>query len=106
MARFFGSIQGARGEATRLGSASSGIAARAQGWNIGARVDCSVGRDGEDYCSVSLTTGSSGYGSDIYLGQASIGKDGSMQFSPSVELVRALGARRRAYVPAFIGKGN
>jgi len=38
MARFLGAVQGSRGEASRLGSNSSGIRAQAQGWDCGVTV--------------------------------------------------------------------
>lgn len=38
MAHFIGYVQGARGEASRLGSKSSGIDATGRGWNIGGSV--------------------------------------------------------------------
>lgn len=57
MAQFYGSIQGNRGEATRLGSRSSGMVATVNGWDVGARV---VIRhiDGEDVIYVYRTGGS------------------------------------------------
>lgn len=39
MSRFYGSLQGSRGEATRQGTRASGITGHIRGWNIGARVD-------------------------------------------------------------------
>jgi hypothetical protein len=39
VARFLASIQGGRGEATRLGTVGSGISAHARGWDLGVRVD-------------------------------------------------------------------
>ena len=38
MAHFRGSVQGTRGEASRLGSKISGLTARANGWNSGVTV--------------------------------------------------------------------
>lgn len=38
MSRFYGSLHGARGEATRQGTAASGIIAHPRGWDLGVRV--------------------------------------------------------------------
>ena len=38
MAHFYAEIQGSRGEATRLGTKSSGITAHVRGWDTGVRV--------------------------------------------------------------------
>lgn len=54
MARYQASIQGSRGEASRLGSPSSGITAMARGWEGGAKVVMWEGEDGEDYISISV----------------------------------------------------
>lgn len=59
MAQFIASIQGNRGESTRLGSKSSGISASASGWNIGARVRIDH-VDGKDVVRVFRTGGSHG----------------------------------------------
>jgi len=69
MARFRATIQGNRGEASRLGSAASGITATVNGWNIGARVEVQVGSTGVDEVRVYLTDGSSrAYGDGVCLG--------------------------------------
>lgn len=59
MSRFYASIQGARGEATRQGHANTGITGHIRGWNIGARVDMSVDEAGNDVVRVFKTGGSS-----------------------------------------------
>ena len=76
MAHFIGGIAENRGPASRLGSAKSGIDAYAQGWHIGAKIRVYVNSEGEDIVSVSLTTGSNGYGSDKCLGQFKRTEDG------------------------------
>ena len=38
MAQFYASIQGNRGEATRMGTKASGINGHIRGWNVGAEV--------------------------------------------------------------------
>ena len=62
MARFYGSMQGNRGEATRMGSANSGFSAHIRGWNVGCEVEMSVDDEGRDVCSVYRTEGSDGGG--------------------------------------------
>lgn len=47
MSHFYGDIKGCRGEATRCGSAESGIRGHIRGWHIGASVRC-FERDGKD----------------------------------------------------------
>ena len=60
MAQFRASMQGQRGEASRLGGKSSGISARVNGWRLGIDVD---GRYDEktdsDVFTVAITQGSS-----------------------------------------------
>lgn len=48
MAHFFGSLQGQRGEATRLGSKASGLQITAASWNGAIHVEL-FERDGKDY---------------------------------------------------------
>jgi hypothetical protein len=64
MARFYGSIQGDRGEATRLARSPSGLRASAQTWN-GSVVTTVYGKDGEDYVRIAVSGGSSAYGDHI-----------------------------------------
>ena len=54
MAHFQAEIQGNRGEASRLGTAKSGIYAFARGWDGGARIDMWEGEDGEDYITIAI----------------------------------------------------
>jgi hypothetical protein len=70
MAHFYASIQGNRGEATRLGSKASGITGHIRGWNVGARVDV-IHEDGKDVVRVFKTTGSSGRGSSELIAEFS-----------------------------------
>ena len=58
MARFFGSVKGSRGEATRLGHSS--MVASANGWHLGATVHIFEGQGGKDTVSITLGGGSSG----------------------------------------------
>jgi hypothetical protein len=64
MAQFLGSVQGQRGEATRLGSKSSGLTARVNGWHVGVRVEASH-EDGKDVFRIYRTGGSSGFASQL-----------------------------------------
>ena len=59
MARFYASIQGTSGEASRTGTARSGISGHIRGWNIGACVSMED-EDGKDVCIITITGGSSG----------------------------------------------
>ena len=62
MSHFYADIQGARGEATRTGTKSSGITAHARGWDIGGKVECYFDEcTGEDVVVFYLTKGSNGY---------------------------------------------
>ena len=61
MSRFYASIQGSRGEATRQGTIESGIVGHIRGWGIGAKVVCLVNADGQDEVRVYKTGGSNGH---------------------------------------------
>ena len=58
MARFRATIKGARGEASRLGTAKSGLLVYANGWNSGVCVDVGVNENGKDVFHVYQTGGS------------------------------------------------
>ena len=58
MAQFYASIQGNRGQATRMGTKNSGIQGHIRGWDVGVAVECSVDKDGHDVCYVYATQGS------------------------------------------------
>ena len=57
MARFRATIQGNRGEASRLGTVKSGMAVTINGWEGGVHVIASV-KDGEDVFAIYATSGS------------------------------------------------
>lgn len=59
MARFYGSMRGNRGEATRMGTPNSGISGHIRGWNVGGEVGM-IARGEQDTCVLTLTGGSSG----------------------------------------------
>jgi len=54
MSRFYGTVQGSRGEATRCGTPASGIATYTAGWS-GAVHAYVFDKDGRDWCRVELT---------------------------------------------------
>jgi len=60
MAHFYATIQGNRGEATRMGTPNSGIGGHIRGWNIGVRVVGRVDANGRDVFEVIQTGGSNG----------------------------------------------
>ena len=62
MSRFYGSMQGSRGEATRQGTPNSGIHGHIRGWNAGVKV-CVSDVDGVDVFTVYKTGGSNGHSS-------------------------------------------
>lgn len=69
MSQFYASIQGNRGMATRQGTIKSGLDGHVRGWHIGAQVFMSYNHEtGKDECTIRLTSGSSGFGSDRFLG--------------------------------------
>lgn len=57
MAQFRGTLSGSRGEASRLGSAKTGLVARVNGWDSGVRVEASV-ENGHDVFRIFITSGS------------------------------------------------
>ena len=68
MAQYRATIQGMRGEVSRLGTKSSGIHANVDAWDIGVYV--SIRYDialGTDVCTVYLTGGSNG-GNHTHIG--------------------------------------
>lgn len=59
MAQFYADIQGNRGEATRMGTKSSGISGHIRGWRVGARVVCEYNEQVDrDFVTVFKTGGS------------------------------------------------
>ncbi len=67
MARFRGTVQGGRTQASRLGHAKTGLEVNCNGWNGGVCIDAVA--DGDADCfQVSLTGGSNG-GKTTVLGE-------------------------------------
>ena len=61
MSRFYGSLQGNRGMATRCGTKDSGISAHVRGWDIGVYAEVRpCGKCGGDRVYASLSGGSHG----------------------------------------------
>ena len=82
MSRFYASIQGNRGEATRMGGKGSGITGHIRGWDVGIRVIGHVSylldEQDNDVFTVYLTFGSNGGGNDKIIGTftaADLGKE-------------------------------
>ena len=68
MSRYYGSLNGSRGEATRQGTAKSGLEGHIRGWDIGARVEMSRRPDGDDEVTIYLTGGSNRPSNVLNLG--------------------------------------
>lgn len=74
MSRFYASISGqAKTDATREGSAKSGINGHIRGWDLGIEV-CGYDENGVDCFDVYLTSGSNGHRPPIFLGTARRGE--------------------------------
>jgi len=79
MARFYADIQGNRGEATRMGTPTSGIEGHIRGWDSGAKVVCHVDDNGQDVVCVYATHGS-GYSGKAVTGLILRTVDGKIDF--------------------------
>ncbi len=79
MSRFYASIQGGRGEATRQGH--SGITGHVRGWQSGVQVDGRI-EDGEDAFDVYATSGSGYDGRRTFVGTVRV-IDGEPTFTPA-----------------------
>lgn len=87
MAQFRGTVQGGRGEAARLGHASSGLTTTCRGWQAGVDVYASADSEG-DYFGVYVNEGN-GYnaGRGFRLGSVVPSDDGPV-FIPTQKVVR------------------
>lgn len=81
MARFRGTVQGGRTEASRLGHKNTGLVTTTNGWNAGVRVSGYVGSDDADTFDIYMTAGSSG-GVLRHLGTVKL-VDGVPTFTPN-----------------------
>lgn len=87
MSRFYGDIHGNRGQATRCGTAASGMSGHLRGWNTGARVEV-IDIEGKDVVRVYRTSGSSGGKSEMLL--AEYGEDTPYLKSEDTKTISAL----------------
>ncbi len=71
MAQFKGSIQGSRGQASRLGSKVSGLVARVNGWDLGVEVRAIHLKEGGDAFIIVRTGGSNCRGRIEVIGDLS-----------------------------------
>ena len=83
MAQFRAVIKGQRGEASRLGSARTGILATVDGWNSGVMVEGAVyAGNGQDLFGIYVTGGSNRGQRMEYIGAVTV-KDGKAVFIPA-----------------------
>ena len=82
MARFYATMQGQAGPASRIGSPNSGISAHPRGWHVGVQVH---GRDeeGEDVFYLYATGGSSGAYGSTFIGTVRRDENGAPTFTPA-----------------------
>jgi hypothetical protein len=93
MARFYGTVQGERGEASRIGRKS--IKSEARGWNagvtvVGAPQSPPVGRVASDEFTVYLTHGSSNNETGFRLGELVQAPSGKRFFHLSDRAIEAI----------------
>lgn len=67
MARFRGTVQGQRGQASRLGGTKSGLQVNCHGWDGGVFVSGSVNEKGEDEFTIIGNGGSNGHRAGVHL---------------------------------------
>lgn len=86
MSRFYGSIQGGRGEATRQGHSASGIHGHIRGWRSGVRIigraETTDGGENYDVFDVFATSGSNGKHRDVWIGEVTTNDYGEPVFVP------------------------
>lgn len=69
MARFWGSLKGRKGEATRLGDSNSGLKAQINGWDLGIEVQVEA-EDDKDVFEIWITSGSRRQRAAMFLARA------------------------------------
>ena len=74
MSRFYASIQGNRGGATRQGTTNSEMSGHVRGWHVGAKVymlpqEEDGSKDQVDAVQIYLSGGSTGCHSDVFIGK-------------------------------------
>ncbi len=69
MAQFRGTVQGNRGEASRIGHKSSGLTVKCNGWQSGVTVHAKYDKETDkDFFYIYRTSGSSYKGEKVLLG--------------------------------------
>lgn len=79
MTQYMGTVNGNRGVASRLGTKSSGLLTKCNGWNLGAT--CRIVHNEtmqRDEISVFITTGTNGRGVSKFLGTFSVNSEGKI----------------------------
>jgi hypothetical protein len=61
MAHFYGNLKGSRGEATRCGTANSGLSVSARSWQGSVHLALYVNADGVTRCRILASTGSTSH---------------------------------------------
>jgi len=82
MSHFYGDLQGSRGEATRCGTAWSGISSHVRGWHVGARATMRVD-NGQDVAYITATAGSAGTAFNQSIGSVRLDESGALVLEPS-----------------------
>ena len=79
MSRYYASVRGGKGEATRQGHERSGIESHTRGWTVGVKVRGYAEGTADEF-AIYATSGSSGAGNDRLLGVVCLGDDGIPRF--------------------------
>lgn len=80
MARFIATIKGARGQASRIGHATSGIHSHTTGWELGVKVEGhAAGPGGTDVFAIYATSGSNGGSRPEHIATITRNPDGSLR---------------------------
>jgi hypothetical protein len=90
MAQFRAMIQGCRGEASRLGSKSSGITTQTNAWDLGVQVEGFYDDKLGDCFRVTITGGSNQSNPSAALGTFCRRPNGSLQYVEQPEALRSL----------------
>ena len=102
MAQFRGTVEGNRGQASRLGHKTSGLTTTCNAWNIGVKCYADH-RDGEDVIQIIITGGSNGArGSEIL---AWIDSSGKICVNHEIDNVHTLEQRLRSAKASKADKG-
>lgn len=71
MAHFYGNLKGSRGEATRCGTASSGIKVSARSWDGSVTLEMKKREDGKPGIIIRVSDGSAVGGRILFIGPVS-----------------------------------